>query len=179
MKIFRNLFMFAIVFLFMFSAVSCGAKKDDKIPEVVELTSAKISDVEFKNSELLEIKQNKNEVIISGVIDSMSSAQKQVFGEESVSYVVVLKFKFDKEKTLSKFEIKGKDIKVFSDDDSVENYSGKLSEFLDSKDNEDAFANLILSASVREYKLTATYTDGESSVIELKITAALATATGK
>lgn len=178
MKKLKILFSLMIMIFMSASIVSCGLTGNDKkIAEKVELADVKFEDVDFKNSDAVELKQDDNVVTISGTIDAMSDAQKEAYGKDGITHVVTLKFKFDKEKTLSKFELKGNETKVFSDTTSVENYVGSITDLLDSEDDEDAYANLILLANTSEYKLVSTYTDGTVSSIDVKITATLATAT--
>ena len=108
----------------------------------------------------------------------MSDLQKNVFGDESVSHVVVLKYLFDKERTIDSFEIKGKKTKVYSTDNSVENFAGSISDLLDNEPGEDAFCNLILSANTKQYTLRATYSDSTVSTIVLTIDATLISGSG-
>ena len=133
-----SVFMFAFV---MICAVACGNKKENKncdVAEKVELGKATISEVEFENADTVKLKQDCDTVVVSGTIDAMSTSQKNVYGVEEVTHAVVLKFTFDKERTLSSFEIKGEKVKVFGADDSVENYSGTLTDILDNEAGEDA-----------------------------------------
>lgn len=178
MKIIKKLSSIVMIFCVMLF-VACGSNEDSKIAEKVELSTVELNNVEFKNAEGVELKQDKNIITVSGNIDAMTDAQKEVFNKSGITHVVSIKFKFDTEKTLSKFEMKGNETKVYSDNTSVANYTGPLSEFLDSKDSEDAFVYLILSANTEKYTLTSTYTDGSVSAIELKITATLATASAE
>ena len=109
----------------------------------------------------------------------MSESQKSAYGVEEVTHVAVVKFVFDKEKTLSSFKIKGNTTKVFSDDNTEDNYVGSLTDLLDSETGEDAYTYLILSANTKDYTLTAKYNDDSESVIKVKITATLANATAE
>ena len=182
MKIFKSISFMLMALIVSLQIISCGSGRENNqngIAEVVELTMAKINEVEFKNSKNVELKQEKNIATVSGIIDAMTNAQKEAFGDESVSHMIVVKLKFDKERTISKFEIKGNKTKVYSDSNSEENYAGKLTDILDNKENEDAYVNLILSANTSTYKFTATYTDGTVSNIDLKITATLAIASAE
>lgn len=162
-----------------FSFVCCGKanRADGKLPaEKVSLAKVMISDVEFENSKSTEIKQEGSKYTISGTIDSMSKSQKIAFGSDEVTHVVALKFTFDKERTISAFEIAGNEVKVYSDDKKVKNYVGSISELLDSEEGEDAYCNLVLSANTKSYRLKSTYSDGTESTIEVEIAATLATA---
>ena len=182
-KFIKNAFMFMLVVLMGVAVVACG-KKDDKsgdgdkcsVAEEVELGSVVFGEVEFANADTVKIKQDCDEVEITGTIEKMSDSQKNVYGVEDVTHVAVVKVVFDKERTLESFELKGGLIKVFGSDDTVENYAGTLSSLLDNESGEDAYTNLILSAHTKEYKLTAKYSDGTESVIELEIKATLASA---
>lgn len=170
------------VFALAFSLVACGNKKDKDnekcdTAEKITLTSATIGEVEFDNADTVKLEQDCNEVVVSGKIDAMSASQKNTYGVESVTHVFVVKFEFDKERTLKTFEIKGGVTKVFSSDNTVENYTGSLTELLDSAEDEDAYTKLVLSANTKEYKLKAIYTDGTSSEISIDVTATLAEAT--
>ncbi len=182
-KLLKIMLAFSLVLFLSVGLVACNETNDNKggsdskPAETVELTKAMLSDVEFENSEAVEIKQDDSTYTISGTIDAMSDSQKTAYGVEDVTHVVILKFTFDKERTLSEFEIEGSTTKVYSDSQDVENYAGSLTELLDNGENEDAYCNLILSAHTESYRLTATYTDGTESTIEIKITATLATAT--
>ena len=171
----------AICFLAIigFVMVACGKTEGCNVKEKVSLATTMLGEVEFDNSENVKLKQDCGEVIISGQIDAMSNAQIAEFGLEDVTHVVVLKFEFDNERTLSCFEIKGATTKVYSTDTSDENYVGSISELLDSEDGEDAYCYLILSANTKEYSLTARYSDESSSEIMLKIDATLVTASAE
>lgn len=160
-------------------AVACGSKPAEKsceVAEKVELSKTVLSEVEFENADTVKIKQDCDEVVVSGTIEKMSDSQKATYGVEEVTHVAVVKFVFDKERTLESFEIKGNTTKVFSTDETVENYTGKLSELLDNEAGEDAFTTLILSAHTKNYELKSVYTDGTESLIKLKIEATLANA---
>ena len=158
----------------LFYVVSCRNKeKIIKVAEEISLANTVFNEVEFENSESVKIDQKLDLVIISGNIEEMSDAQKSVYGDDETTHVVVLKFMFDKEKTIDIFEIKGRQTKVYSSDSSVENYTGKLSAILDNDPEEDAFCYLILSANTKEYMLKATYTDSTSSTIRIKIDSTL------
>jgi hypothetical protein len=185
-KILKYALSFALLFVLAFSLVSCGNMganqnqvSGDSPAEKVELAKTTLSEVEFENAKSVNLNQESNVITVSGTIDAMSASQKNAFGLEDVTHVVVLKFTFDKERTLSSFEIKGKTTKVYSDSEDVENYVGSLSELLDSESSEDAYTYLILSANTETYDLTAKYTDGTTSKIELKVVATLATATAE
>ena len=139
----------------------------------MSLAKTILGEVEFENGENVELKQDCDEVIISGKIDSMSSAEASEFGKEDVSHVIVLKFEFDNERTISSFEFKGEITKVYSVDNNEENYVGSISDLLDSEPDEDAYCYLILSANTNEYKLTSKYSDSTVSVITIKVDATL------
>lgn len=165
----------AVLVIFNFTA--CGGKgNSNENAETIELAEATIGEISFENSEAAKLEQDGSLYTISGKIDAMSAAQKNAFGVDGVTHVVCVKFTFDKEKTISSFKVQGDVTKVYSDNDSDEFYSGSLSELLDNEGGEDAYCNLILSASTKEYKLVSTYTDKSSSTITLKINATLATA---
>lgn len=166
---------FLIMMMVALTFIGC-AKKDNEnnVAESLELTTATFGEIEFENGESVSLKQEADVVTVSGVIEKMSESQKMEFGVEDVDYVVVLKFKFDKERTLEQFEIKGEKTKVYSTDDSVENYAGAITDLLDSEGGEDAFTYLILSAHTKNYELKTRYNDQTESVIKLNITATLA-----
>ena len=90
--------------------------------------------------------------------------------------MIVVKFEFDKERTIDSFTIRGDVTKVYSTNKNDENYVGSLSSLLDNKDGEDAYCNLILSANTKEYTLISKYSDDTTSEIKLKINATLVTA---
>lgn len=170
LKISISLFVCMLMMFF----ISCGnSNNKNKIAEKVTLASTVISEVEFENSEAIKIEQKNDNVNISGNINEMSLSQKSAFGKDGVSYVVVLKFEFDKERTLDTFEIVGENTKVYSTDKSKENFVGLLSDLLDNEPSEDSFAYLVLSAQTKNYQLKTTYTDESTSVINLKIDASL------
>lgn len=185
----KKVFKFSVIVVFAlvltFSLVACGKNgggdtgKECSVAEKVELGKTMLGEVEFENSDEVELKQDCETVTISGTIDAMSDSQKSAYGVEDVTHVAVVKFVFDKERTLSSFEIKGNTTKVFSDDETKENYVGSLTELLDNEAGEDAYTYLVLSANTKEYTLTTVYTDDTESVISLKINATLATATAE
>lgn len=183
-KLIKYVSVFAFVMLLAVAVAACG-KKDNSgndnsekcsVEEKVELGSVVLSEVEFENADTVKLKQDCDEIEISGTIEKMSDSQKNVYGVEEVTHVAVVKVTFDKERTLESFEIKGNMTKVFGADDSVENYAGPLTSLLDNESGEDAYTNLILSAHTKDYELTAKYTDGTESKLEIEITATLATA---
>lgn len=155
--------------------VSCGQDKL-KVGETVSLDKTVLSEVEFENSEKVKLKQMDSEFEISGEIEAMSLSQKSAFGVNDVTHVVVIKFMFDKERTIDTFEIKGDVTKVYSTDKTKENYVGSISGLLDNESGDDAYCYLILSANTKTYTLTSTYTDSTSSKITLNINATLVTA---
>lgn len=173
-NIFKLIYCFSLALLLIFS-VSCGVKKEQS-REVVSLSETVLSEVEFENSDKTKIEQMEGLYEITGEITAMSKAQKSAFGVQDVTHVVVIKFVFDKERTIDTFEIKGNVTKVYSTDKTKENYVGSLSSILDNKSSEDAYSILILSANTKEYTLTSTYSDGTVSKINLNITANLVTA---
>lgn len=158
--------------------VACG-KSETKIAEKITLAKTVLSEVEFENSDKVKLEQESSNVVINGEIEAMSKAQSSAFGVSDVSHVVVIKFMFDDERTIDSFEIKGDVTKVYSTDKTQENFVGLLSELLDNEPSEDAYCNLILSANTKNYTLTCKYTDGTTSVINLKIQADLVTAVGE
>ena len=185
MKIIKNLTFLALIFVLTLGLVSCEMTKSDNanqntkktIAENVKLDQATLGDVEFDNADTVRINQDENKFVISGTISAMSASQKLTFGVEDVTHVVVLKFTFDKEKTISTFEIKGNTTKVFSTDSNTENYVGSISDLLDSEEGEDAFAYLVLSANTKNYTLKSTYSDRTTSEVIIEIKATLATST--
>lgn len=169
------------VFVLAFTLVACGEKnnKDNEkcdTAEKISLTTATIGEVEFDNADTVKLEQDCDEVVVSGKIDSMSASQKAAYGVEDITHVFAVKFEFDKERTLKTFEIKGKTTKVYSTDNTLENYVGSLTDLLDSSGDEDAYAKLVLSANTKEYKLKSVYTDGTISEISIDVSAALAEA---
>ena len=160
--------------LISFICVACE-KKDINQNEKISLAKTILGEVEFENSDKVKIAQNKNEWVVSGEIETMSFAQKSSFGVDDVTHVVVLKFEFDKERTIDYFEIKGETVKVYSTDKNEQNYVGSISDLLDNDEGEDAFCYLILSANTKNYELTSRYTDGVESVMKLVIDATLST----
>ncbi len=180
----KLLLSFMFVFVFAFSLVACGDKdnKDDKkcnTAEKVTLTTATIGEVEFDNADTVKLEQDCDEVVVSGKIDAMSASQKNTYGVDSVTHAFVIKFEFDKERTLKTFEIKGNVSKVYSTDNTVENYTGSLTDLLDSAEDEDAYTKIVLSANTKEYRLKSTYTDGTTSEITIDVTATLAEASAE
>ncbi len=182
----KNVSLFILMICLSMALVSCGKSSGNSnqngnggTAEKVSFEKATLKEVEFEPSEGSKIKQEGSTVTVSGTIDAMSESQKIAFGKEGITHVVPLKFTFDKERTISKFEIKGDEIKVYSDSKDVENYVGSITELLDSEAGEDSYCYLILSAKTDCYKLISTYTDGTESTIELKIVATLATATAE
>ena len=174
-KIFKASFAIMFVLFLAIGAVACGQQKCS-VAEKVSLTSAVLGEVEFSNADTVTLSQDCENVTIGGTIQKMSTSQTNAFGDPNVTHSVVLKFEFDKERTLSSFEIKGSKTKVFATDSSVENYSGSLTDLLDSGAGEDAYTNLVLSAQTKSYTLTTKYTDNTESVINVKINATLANA---
>ena len=173
-KIIKSMF---VVFLGLISFVCVACeKKSDKPAEEITLAKTILGEVEFENSDKVKLKQDNDEWIISGEIETMSPAQASAFGVEGINHVVVVKFMFDKERTIDYFKIKGETTKVYSTDKTDENYVGSISSLLDSESGEDAFCYLILSAKTKEYELTSKYTDGIESTVELKIEATLSQA---
>ena len=149
---------------------NCGTKEKLTLQNVV------LSEVEFKNSENVSLKQSCSNVEVGGVIDAMTDAEKAVFGSEDVSHIIAVNLTFDKERTLSYLEIKGNKTKVYSTNQEDENYVGSLTDILDNESGEDAYCGLILSANTKNYQLTIKYTDGYESVVKIEINATLAEA---
>ena len=164
-----------LMIMLAFGLVACGSN-DCKVKETVTLAKTVLGEVEFENGDKVTLKQECDMVVIGGNIDAMSAAELSEFGVEDVSHVVVLKFMFDKEKTIDSFEIKGGVTKIYSTDETNENYVGSITDLLDNEADEDAFAYLVLSANTKEYTLTSGYTDGTSSVLKVVIEATLASA---
>lgn len=173
-KFIKNTFIIFVAMITVFLA-ACGGIKD-KVAEKITLAKTVLSEVEFENSDKVELKQTGENVKISGEIEAMSDAQRSAFGTSDVTHVVVVKFMFDEERTIDSFEIKGDVTKVYSTDKTIENYVGTISELLDNKSSEDAYCNLILSANTKSYTLTCKYSDSTTSVIKLEINANLVTA---
>lgn len=171
---------FVFVFAIAFSLVACGGKRENgeecKTAEKITLATVTLGEVEFENAETVKLEQDCDEVVVSGKIDAMSTSQKTAYGVDEITHVFAVKFEFDKERTLKTFEIKGNMTKVYSSDNTVTNYVGSLTDLLDSAEDEDAYAKLILSANTKEYRLTSTYTDGTVSEISIDVTATLAAA---
>lgn len=155
--------------------VACGQSKT-ATAEKISLDKTVFGEVEFQNSEKVKLKQTGDTCVISGEIEAMSKPQASVYGVPDVTHVVVVKFMFDKERTIDSFEIKGEVTKVYSTDKNAENYVGSILSLLDNESSGDAFCYLILSANTKEYTLTSTYTDSTTSVITVKIDATLVTA---
>ena len=184
MKIFKKLGFLALVCLISISIISCGntikgggGGGSNGPSEKIELTKAMLSEVEFENAKTVSIEQDSSVFTISGTIDAMSESQKTTFGVDEVTHVFVIKLTFDRERTLSYFELKGNTTKVYSTNSDDENYVGPLTDLLDNEEGEDAYTILILSANTKEYSLTVKYTDDTESRIQVKVVAALATAT--
>lgn len=171
-----SVFIFAFIVAVCVCACGMQAGNNCKTAESLKLETVTLSEVEFKNSDTVTLSQECDSVEISGTIDAMSAAQQSVYGVAEVTHVVSLNITFDKERTISYFEIKGSTTKVFSTNSEDENYVGSITDLLDSESGEDAYANLILSANTKEYTLTAKYSDGHESVVTIKINATLATA---
>ena len=161
-----------LMIMLAFGLVACGSN-DCKVKETVTLAKTVLGEVEFENGDQVTLKQDCDKVVIGGNIDAMSAAELSEFGVEDVTHVVVLKFMFDKEKTIDSFEIKGAVTKVYSTDETQENYAGSITDLLDNDADEDAFTYLVLSANTKEYTLTSKYTDGTSSVLSVVIDATL------
>ena len=131
----KNLFVFALIFISSIF-VACG-EKSNSFSENIALGKTIIGEVEFENSEEVKLEKNDSGWSVSGEIESMSPAQKSAFGVDDVSHVVVLKFTFDKERTIDYFKIKGETTKVYSTDKTVDGYVGSISDLIDSEDSED------------------------------------------
>lgn len=173
-KTVKKILSFSLIMLAMFF-VACG-NNSTKVAEKITLAKTVLSEVEFENSEKVKLKQDENEVKITGEIEAMSDAQKSAYGVSSVTHTVVVKFEFDKEKTIDSFMIKGDVTKVYSTDKNDEFYVGSISSLLDNESSEDAFCYLILSANTKIYTLTAGYSDSTKSEIKIIIDANLVTA---
>ena len=175
-KLLKSMFLVCCAFVVGISVIACNGKTECRVAEKVTLAKTMLGEVEFENSENVKLKQDCDVVKITGQVDAMSTAQASEFGVEDVTHVVVLKFEFDKERTLSYFEIKGETIKVFSTDNTDENYVGSITDLLDSEADEDAFCYLILSANTNDYELTTKYTDDSTSTVKVEIDATLVSA---
>lgn len=154
---------------------ACGNIKNN-LAEKIELGETVLNEVEFSNSDKVEINKQNNEYEITGEIEALSKAQVSAFGMEDVTHAVVVKIVFDKERTIDSFKIKGNVTKVYSTDNTEQNYVGTLSSVLDNEEGEDAYCYLILSANTKEYVFTVKYSDSTESVIKIKIDARLVTA---
>ena len=174
-KFIKIMFSVCLVFVSVV-CVACEKRKVD-IAEKITLAETVFGEVEFDNSEKVEIDMDNGKWVVSGEIEAMSAAQKSSFGVDDVTHIVVLKFEFDKERTIDYFEIDGNVTKVYSSNNSDKNYVGSISDLLDSESSENAYCYLILSANTKEYKFTVRYTDDVESVVNLKIVATLITAT--
>ena len=135
----------------------------------------------YMNNELISHIQDYGTISVSNKVIEISISTYNFMIEKDRVTVTYLepkenKFVFDKERTIDTFEIKGQLTKVYSTDKNVQNYVGSLSSILDNEDGEDAFCYLILSANIKDYTLTAKYSDSTSSVVKVKIDARLVTA---
>lgn len=178
MKNLYKKFIGVISAILLFVMVGCGTN-NKAFAEEITLGKTILGEVEFENSEKVKLEKEDDGYEITGQIEAMSPAQVSEFGDEDVTHVVVIKFMFDKERTIDSFEIKGEVTKVYSTDKNVENYVGSISGLLDNDEGEDAFCYLILSANTKEYTLTAKYSDSTTSEIKLEIDATLVTATAE
>ncbi len=177
-KTLKTLSIMMLACLTMIFAVACGnlGAKECSTAETVTLQNATLGEVEFTNSDTVTLQQNCDNIEIGGTIEAMTAAQKSTYGVQSVTHAVTLKIEFDKQRTLDSVEVKGGVTKVYSSNSGDANYSGSLTDFLDSETGEDAYANLILSAQTKDYTITAKYTDNKESKLNIKISATLATA---
>lgn len=169
-----------ICLIICFGLIACNKTSSDNantktVAETIKLSSTILDDVEFENSDTVKLDKKDNTYLVTGTINSMTKSQTIAFGVQDVTHIVALKFTFDKEKTLSSFEIIGNTTKVFSDNKDAENYVGSLSDLLDNESGEDAYCDLVLSANTKTYKLKTTYSDHTTSEITLSIDATLAT----
>ena len=173
-RVYRLIIGFVFVFL-MIVCVGCDSLKKT-YAEKIKLDKTVLNEVEFENSEKTKIGSIENGFKITGEVEAMNAAQVSVFGVEDVTHVVVIKFEFDKERTINSFTIKGNVTKVYSTNKEDEYYVGSLSSLLDNEDGEDAYCNLILSANTKEYTLISKYTDDTVTEIKIFIDATLVTA---
>lgn len=176
-RVFKTILSFCLVFVAI-TFVACGKEEDDK-KEKLSLAKTMLGEIEFENSDKIDLDEEDDVYVLEGEIESMSAAQKSAFGVDGVTHVVVFKFEFDKERTIDYFKIEGETTKVYSTDKSDEYYVGSLTELLDNDSSEDAFCYLILSANTKEYKLVSRYTDDVETEIKLKIKASLVSATAE
>ena len=174
----RKILNLIIGFVLVFATLVCiGCKSQTKgFAEKITLDKTVLNEIEFENSEKTKIDLLDDGYKISGEIEAMTTAQASAFGLQDVTHVIVIKFKFDEERTIDSFTIKGNLTKVFSTDKNDENYVGSISSLLDNEAGEDAYCNLILSANTKEYTLIARYSDDTSSMVKLRIDATLVTA---
>ena len=159
--------------------IGCGNSGDQQqtnfqnkaaaIAENVELSSAVLGEIEFENASTVNLNKNGNQINITGRVDAMSAAQKNAFGDDSITHVVVLKFTFDTEKTVSSFELKGNVTKVFSTNESDEISPYPTVVIV-------AYCYLILSAGTSQYTLKTKYTDETTSTVIVNMNATLTTA---
>lgn len=177
-KIINNLSLSVLLAIVFIMACACGnlGGQDCATAEKVKLQNVVLNEVEFTNSDTVTLIQECDDVRIGGTISAMTDAQKNVYGTNDVTHVVALNVLFDKERTLSYVELKGNVTKVYSTNSEDANYVGKLTDLLDNESGEDAFSNIILSANSKNYTITAKYTDGHSSTINIIINATLVTA---
>lgn len=175
--VFKSILSFCLLFV-VATFVACG-KEVDSVAEKLTLAKTMLGEVEFENSDKVDLEEDNDMYVINGEIESMSAAQKNAFGVDDVTHVVVVKFEFDKERTIDYFKIEGETTKVYSSNKDDKNYVGSLTELLDNDSSEDAFCYLILSANTKEYKLVSKYTDDVESEIKLKIEASLVSASAE
>ena len=168
---------FVICFSFCLLIVVACEKMSYSSSEKIVLAETVFNEIEFKNSDKVKLKQQDDKWIVSGEIELMSDAQISSFGLKDVTHCVVLKFEFDKERTIDYFKIEGETTKVYSTDKNEENYVGSITSLLDNEFGDDAFCYLILSANTKDYEFVSRYSDGVESVIKLKIDAVLVSAT--
>ena len=145
MKKATKMFIFIIVSVFI-SGVICGCSFNNnltyKLSEKIELKTVVLNEVEFKNADNVSLNQTYDKVVVGGVVDAMTDAEKAVFGVDDVTHVIAVGLTFDKERTLSYFEIKGNNTKVYSTNSEDENYVGNLTDILDNESGEDASSTL-------------------------------------
>ncbi len=173
-RVCKSIFAFVVIIM-IFVCVGCNSDKKVSA-EKITLENTVLNEVEFENSDKTKLESTKDGYKVVGEIESMNPAQKSVFGVEDVTHVIVIRFEFDRERTIDSFTIKGEVTKVYSTDKNDENYVGSLSSLLDNKSGEDAYCDLILSANTKEYMLISKYSDDTISEIKLSIDATLVTA---
>lgn len=175
-KFIISLSLILMVFCSFALCVGCGKNQNNnEEKEKIELSDVYIGEISFENSKNVKLDEKDDTYVVSGKIDAMSKSQKNAFGDDNISHVVALKLTFNKEKTISKVVIKGNKTKTYSSDENDADYAGKLTDLLDNEEGEDAYCNLVLAASTKQYEIICSYSDKSESTVKLKIEASLVT----